>query len=189
MLERMNKSHFELTKWGLTFANLRDGDGVLDIGCGGGSALRLVRETIDAGRLCGIDYSDVSVKKTVELNKEAVVNKKMDVIKASVENIPFKDESFDKIFTVESFYFWPEPKENLKEVFRVLKKGGKFLLIAEIYGRDGLSGETIENIRKYGLFNPSKDEFRELFEMAGFVNIKTHTKKDADWICVEGEKN
>ena len=45
-----------------------------------------------------------------------------EVLEGSVEALPFADDGFDKIITVESFYFWPDPQENLKEVRRVLKE-------------------------------------------------------------------
>ena len=112
----------------------------------------------------------------------------MDILEASVEQLPFADNSFDKIITVESFYFWPSPQENLKEVFRVLKNSGTFLLVADVYQKKGLSDKTLENIRNFHLFNPTPEEFRTLFEQAGFSDIQVHLKDGEDWICVEGHK-
>ena len=113
---------------------------------------------------------------------------KMEVLEASVEHLPFEEGSFDKIITVESFYFWPDPAENLKEVLRILKKGGVFLLIADIYQKEGLRESVLENIKQYHLFNPTKEEFRRLFEQAGFAETRIHTKEGEDWICVEGKR-
>jgi ubiquinone/menaquinone biosynthesis C-methylase UbiE len=42
--------------------------------------------------------------------------------------IPFEDESFDKIFTVNTIYFWQEPQKLLLEIYRVLKPNGNFCL-------------------------------------------------------------
>ena len=89
---------------------------------------------------------------------------------------------------MESFYFWPDPQENLKEVRRVLKPGGRFFLIADIYGKAGLDQAVLENIELYDLFNPSKEEFHILFRNAGFIAVKIHVKEGTDWICVEGIK-
>lgn len=61
MLGRMNESHSGLTGWALDFFNWNEDDKVLDIGCGGGAALRRMSEHIVSGHLTGIDYSDVSV--------------------------------------------------------------------------------------------------------------------------------
>ena len=112
----------------------------------------------------------------------------MKVLEGSVESLPFADDSFDKITTVESFYFWPAPQENLKEVRRVLKPGGIFLLVADTYNKDGLDPKTLENIYRFHLFTPTREEFQELFEKAGFEDIQIHIKEGTDWICVEGKK-
>ena len=112
----------------------------------------------------------------------------MKVLEGSVEALPFTDDEFDKIITVESFYFWPDPQENLKEVQRVLKKGGTFLLVADTYNKEGLDPKTLENIYRFHLFTPTAEEFRELFEKAGFTDIRIHVKEGTDWICVEGKK-
>ena len=89
---------------------------------------------------------------------------------------------------MESFYFWPDPQENLKEVQRVLKAGGTFLLVADIYQNGNLTEREKENIRNYHLFNPTKEEFEQLFINAGFTDIQIHTRKGENWICVEGGK-
>ena len=103
-------------------------------------------------------------------------------------SLSFADDTFDKITTVESFYFWPAPQENLKEVRRVLKPGGTFVLVADTYNKEGLDPKTLENIYRFHLFTPTREEFQELFEKAGFEDIQIHIKEGTDWICVEGKK-
>ena len=76
----------------------------------------------------------------------------------------YKRQAFDKIITVESFYFWPDPAENMKEVYRVLKEQGTFLLVADIYQKEDLQEQVRENIQRFHLFNPTQEEFRELLE-------------------------
>lgn len=186
MLKRMNESHSRVTVWALEFFDFKENDQILDIGCGGGAALRRMSENIRSGHLTGVDYSPVSVKLSQELNEPDILNGKMEIIEASVEHLPFEDEKFDKIITVESFYFWPEPVNNLTEVLRILKKNGVFLLVADIYNKDSLGEQALENIEKYQLFNPTPDEFQEMFKKAGFSGVKIHTKTGEDWICVEG---
>lgn len=185
MLRRMGDSHARLTQWALDFFEFRENDNVLDIGCGGGAALMRMSERIGNGHLTGVDYSPVSVQESREKNEKDIRSGKMEIVEASVEKLPFDDEQFDKITTVESFYFWPDPQENLKEVRRVLKKGGTFLLICEIYRKEGLGETALENIRKYQLFTPAREEFKQLLEKAGFGRVMIHTKEGEDWICVE----
>ncbi|MCR4925778.1 MAG: methyltransferase domain-containing protein [Clostridiales bacterium] len=188
MLIRMNDSHFEVTGWALSFFNFKDYDTILDIGCGGGLTLNRISKKVPNGKIYGVDYSDISVSTSKETNAEDISSGKAEILKASVENLPFENDFFEKIITVESFYFWPEPIENLREVRRILKPDGQFLLVADIYNRDDLPQHAKENIAKYKLRNPSIEEFHSMFEKAGFSEISIHTKTGTSWICVEGKK-
>lgn len=188
MLKRMNKSHSQVTGWALEHWKIAPEDEILDIGCGGGATLQRMSAEVFSGHLTGVDYSPVSVETSLETNRQDVENGKMKIVEGSVEALPFSENAFDKIVTVESFYFWPAPQENLKEVFRVLKKGGTFLLVADTYNKNGLDQKTLENIYRFHLFTPTRQEFQELFEKAGFQEIQIHVKEGTDWICVEGKK-
>lgn len=188
MLERMNIEHYELTGWALEYFVYNESDQILDIGCGGGRTLNRMAEHIGSGHLTGIDYSEVSVNLSRLTNQEYITDGRMDIVQASVEKMPFDDNSFDKIITVESFYFWPNPGENLKEVYRVLKPAGKLLLVSEIHDCDELTDKQRENIKKYNLYNPSLETFDGLMKNAGFDKVQVHTKEDTCWVCVEGEK-
>ena len=97
-------------------------------------------------------------------------------------------DTFDGIITVESFYFWPDPQNDLKEVLRILRPASSFLLIADIYGGYEFDQETLTNIRQFDLFNPTPDEFRDLFLNAGFSGVNIHLKDGTSWICAEGIK-
>lgn len=188
MLERMSESHRSVTEWAFSYLNINGSENVLDIGCGGGAALKKMSAIISTGHLVGADYSAVSVKLSRKNNLSDIDSGKMNIIQASVENLPFQDNSFNIIYTVESFYFWSNPLESLKEVRRVLADGGIFLIVADIYGDAELSEEDIINIKKYNLFNPTLSQFRELLESAGFSDVKIHTKKGKSWVCVESKK-
>lgn len=177
MLARMNESHGPLTAWGLSHFTWRGDETVLDIGCGGGANLKRMSDCVTTGHLTGVDYSETSVQTSRQTNEEAIKAGKMDISQGSVEKLPFADDSFDKITTVESFYFWPDPPENLKEVSRVLKKGGTFLLIAEIYERPDLSPATRENIKHYNLYNPTPETFETIFCKAGFTAVTIHIEE------------
>ena len=60
--------------------------------------------------------------------------------------------------------------------------------MADIYQNGNLTEREKENIRNYHLFNPTKEEFEQLFINAGFTDIQIHTRKGENWICVEGGK-
>ena len=188
MLRYMNEEHSDLTLWALDLLDYDNKDRVLDVGCGGGATLRLLRERIPDGHLTGVDYSDVSVKLSRELNADLIATGKMEIVAGSVTNLPFENDSFNKIVTVESFYFWPDPVECLREVHRVLIPRGVFLLVSEIYERPDLTPHCRRNISKYNMNVPGIDEFTDLFDSAGFSRTTVHTKDGEFWIAVEGVK-
>lgn len=188
MLKRMGVSHKNVTDWALSHLDVKGTENVLDIGCGGGDALKKMSSKITSGHLVGADYSKVSVKLSKKNNICDVDNGKMKIIQADVENLPFDDNSFDIIYTIESFYFWKNPVECLKEVHRVLAPNGVFMIIADIHGDAKLSQDEIDNVKKYNLFNPTLAQFKALLEKAGFFNIKIHTKDGEKWVCTESVK-
>lgn len=192
MLARMNRSHADVTNWALDQLSYKAGERALDIGCGGGATMARLAKRIQAagstGHVSGIDHSDVSCEASRQYNKDAIQAGQMDVACASVEALPFSDETFDIVTTVESFYFWPNPKESLKEVARVVKPGGHFLLVADVYRTPGLSASTLANIEHYHLTVLTPEEYEKLLLAAGFSHAKAHLKDGTTWIAVEGVK-
>ena len=188
MLKRMNRSHYELTGWGLDYLTFAPGDHILDVGCGGGQTLYRLAESYPETTLAGIDYSDVSVELSRETNERFISVGRTSIQKASVDELPFNDDVFDKVITVESFYFWPDHDKGLKEILRVLKPGGKLLIICEVYGDAPLSPRERENIQKYTMFNPTRAEYRELMKRNGFREVDIHVRENEKCICVIGTK-
>ena len=186
MLARMNESHAYLVDWGLACIELHAGDTVLDIGCGGGNTLARIAERVTEGHLVGIDYAETSVEASRAFNAALIAAGRMEILHGSVESLPFEDGHFDAVVTVESFYFWPNPEECLKEVAQVVKKGGTFLLLAEIYERNDLPESIREKIAGYQLTNPTPEEFERLFRAAGFAAVEMHFKDGEYWIAVRG---
>lgn len=186
MLERMNDSHYQVSGWAMDKMDLPEAEAILDIGCGSGLTLSRMAEAAPGAHLTGIDYSEVSVELARETNRQLIDEGRMDVTEASVSDMPFEDGSFDRIITVESFYFWPEPEEDLKEVRRVLKDGGRFFLVMDIFENGKLPEHARDNIERYDLFVPTIEEFHRLFEAAGFSETSIRTISGKDWICVEG---
>ena len=186
MLARMNESHAHLVDWGLGHLTLHPTDTVLDIGCGGGSTLARIAERVPAGHLVGIDYAETSVEASRAFNAALIESGRMEILHGSVEALPFGDGYFDAAVTVESFYFWPSPEDSLREVARVMRRSGSFLLLAEICGRDDLPESTRAKVAEYQLTNPTPTEFEQLFRAAGFREVQIHLKEGEYWIAVVG---
>lgn len=146
MVTMMNIGHRALADWGLRFLPLAENADVLDCGCGGGANLRLMLKKCPTGKVCGIDYSPVSVEKSRKLNQTAVSAGRCEVLQASVQALPFDDAQFDVATAFETVYFWGDLPACFREVGRVLKPGGTFFLCNESDGDHAQDEKWTEKI-------------------------------------------
>ena len=188
MIKRMNESHEEMAKWGVSHINVSEKDIVLDIGCGGGVNLKRFNQMAPQGKVYGLDYSEVSVEESIEYNKDEVNEGKVEVLQGSVSELPFEEEYFDFVTGFETVYFWPDFINDLKEIKRVLKKDGAIFICNEAKG----SEKTLENMKEHiDLLNMtiySEDELADSLIEAGFCDCVTFTKEGTDWVCALGRK-
>lgn len=116
-------------RWGIEKLQAEPEHSILEIGFGPGSFIELmVKEQKHRGKISGIEISDVMYVQATRRNRNAILNDQVALHQASVENIPFADSCFDRIYTSNTSMFWPDPIENFKEVRRVLKDDGRFVL-------------------------------------------------------------
>lgn len=111
----------------IKIADLKDGQKILDVGCGYGGTIRMLNEKYSNCELIGINIDEKQIKRAKELTKEKN-NNKISFIKADAINLLFEDSSIDNILAVESVFHFESRDKFLKECSRVLKKeGGVFL--------------------------------------------------------------
>ena len=115
------------------------------------------------------------VKEANLLNKEFIDKEKVIFEEASLEKLPFKDNSFDCITTTNTLYFWPQPTNNVKELLRVLKPNGK-LLIAY---RSKNCMDQLE-LANHGFEKYENHDVENLLHNAGFKDISTQTIKEPE---------
>lgn len=108
--------------------DVRPDDRVLEIGCGDGKALGHAAERATGGFVAGIDYSDLMAARAAKRNRAMIARGRVQVRQGTVSHLPFPDSDFVKVLAVNSFYFWPDPEADLREVCRVLRDGGTLLI-------------------------------------------------------------
>ncbi|MBR5954301.1 MAG: class I SAM-dependent methyltransferase [Methanobrevibacter sp.] len=188
ILDRMNESHERMAQWGVSHFKINEDDLILDIGCGGGRNLERFASQITEGKVVGLDYSEVSVEKSVELNQKAVDEGKVEVIQGSVSEMPFEDESFDIITGFETIYFWPDFINDLKEVNRVLKRDGLLFFCNEAVYREGEMEKYDDLVELLDMKIYSEDVLKESLEKTGFKDFKAYIDDENDWICIIAKK-
>ena len=189
-LRRMNASHAKLTDWGLGQIGIERGYTILDVGCGGGRTVSKLAAIATEGKVYGVDYSEESVAATKEINARAIDAGRVEVRHGSVSQLPFSDGMFDLVTAVETHFWWPNLAADMREVFRVVKAGGKLVVVAEVY--KGAGTMTSKLAEKYasrtGMTLLSAEEHRELFANAGYSDVQVIEKREKTWICVVGRK-
>ena len=184
MVAMMNLGHSPVARWGLRFLELTPDAKVLDCGCGGGANIKRLLKKCPQGGVKGIDYSPVSVEKSKRVNEAAVTEGRCDVLCASVAELPFESEQFDTVTAFETVYFWPDLPQCFREVWRVLKSGGTFLICNESNGDTDKDEKWTEIIGGMTIY---KDiELKSCLEQAGFFDVQIHKKKT--WLCVTARK-
>jgi SAM-dependent methyltransferase len=184
----MNIGHSKMTDWGLNHLSIDTQAVILDIGCGGGGTVRKLATMANQGKVYGIDYSDESVTISKHTNRQLIKQGRVEIQAGSVTSLPYPDDRFDFITAVETHYFWPDLVTNMQEVRRVLKPGGKFVIIGEAY-KDGKFEErnqqwvTLGNMAYHSLA-----EFAALFSSAGYVDVQVFEEYNQGWICGVGCK-
>ena len=180
MLSGMNMGHSPMAKW--TFEHIKaapDAD-VADIGCGGGYNIKRFLKLCPQGHVFGVDISEESVKKSQAVNRKEL-GRRCKITQGSAEKLPFKSESLDIVTAFETIYFWPDLSENFREVYRVLKSDGQFIVSNDSGDPDAHWEDKIPGMKMY-----QNDEIKRYMEDAGFFDVEIFTEKNM--VCVIGHK-
>jgi ubiquinone/menaquinone biosynthesis C-methylase UbiE len=186
----MNSRHSKVTDWGLSQASIGKQDIILDVGCGGGRTVGKLAAIAAQGKVYGIDHSAESVAMAIRTNKQLIDIARVEVREATVSRLPFSDGVFDVITAVETHFWWPALPTDLREVLRVLKPGGRLIIIAEVYkGANAFTSKAVERYsEKTGMALLSVEEHREMFTDAGYSDVQVTTDPGKGWICCIGSK-
>ena len=185
----MNRSHADVTAWGLSHVTIGENFVILDIGCGGGRTIDRLASTATNGKVYGIDYSETSVETARETNRRSIEQGRVAIQLGTVSQLPYADETFDLMTAVETHYYWPDLPRDVREVMRVLKPGGTFLLIAETYrGRrnDWMFRPTMTWLLRAAYLTP--DQHRQLLVDAGFADVRVVEERSKGWIAATGAR-
>ena len=109
-----------INAWTVRALQLIGTEVVLDVGFGGGVGLELVRARLTSGRVVGVDIS----AEMVHAAARRFDGDRVGVLRADVAALPFEDASFDRAYSVNSVFFWPDAEAGLREIKRVLRPGG-----------------------------------------------------------------
>lgn len=180
--EKMNESNLQMNIQTIENLDLQPRNNVLEIGMGNGFFVKNLFNIENSITYTGCDFSEEMVMASTCQNHDFVNIKKVNFYNANANNLPFANNTFDIIFSINTIYFWTNLEEVFSEIERVLKDNGKFILTLR-------PKHIMQNMpfTKYGFTTFSKNEIIEIVEKFGFSMIEVLEKKEAD-IEILGEK-
>lgn len=161
------------------FAQIREGDTVIDLGSGAGNDCFVARhETGVAGKVIGIDFTDAMIKKA-RFNAEKLGFNNVEFRQGDIEAMPVSDQVADVVVSNCVLNLVPDKPKVISEIFRVLKPGGHFS-ISDIV----LVGELPDELRNDAEMYAGcvagaiqKDEYLSYIEETGFENVIVQKEK------------
>ncbi|HAH63792.1 MAG TPA: SAM-dependent methyltransferase [Treponema sp.] len=186
MVSVMNRGHAPLSKWGFTYLSPRKDDSVLDIGCGGGANIAKLLKKCADGTVTGIDYSQVSVDKAAFINRKAVAAGRCIIVRGSVSDLPFEDDTFNLVTAFETVYFWPDIVDSFRNVYRVLKNDGIFFICNETDGQNKNDQRWTDIIDGFTIYTAG--QLAAYLREAGFSETVIAGNGDKHWVCVMAKK-
>lgn len=162
------------------YANLQEGDTVLDLGSGAGNDCFVARSFVgEKGYVYGIDFSDEMIKKARQ-NAKKLGYQNMEFIKGDIEAMPFDDNKMDKVLSNCVLNLVPDKEKAFNEIYRVLKPGGSFC-ISDVVTVGELPGSLLKSAEMYAgcvAGAISREAYIETIKMAGFSDIRIHKEKE-----------
>ncbi len=159
-------------RWAIELLDPQPDERVLEIGPAHGALIERMDASVPGLAFGAVDPSADMVRLTLKRNRKLVDADRLDVREGRVSSIPFDDATFDRVVTTHTIYFWPDVEQDLQEVLRVLRPGGRLVIgfratqdemgewfVAENGGRDAPSGLSVVGLR-------------EKCAVAGLVNLK-----------------
>lgn len=186
MLSGMNSGHAKMADWGFRhLPSIRPAE-IADLGCGGGRNAGELLKKYPKAHVTAIDYSELSVKKAAEYNRDMIARGRCTVEQGDVSDLRLAADSLDLATAFETIYFWPGLEKCFAQVAKALKSGGYFMICNESDGTDKTSLKFEKIID--GMKNHTVKEITEALKKAGFSEIKADHHKSKPWITVVARK-
>ncbi|UZT97712.1 class I SAM-dependent methyltransferase [Chryseobacterium fluminis] len=169
--EMMHATNIGMTLESIKTLLIEDDEHILEIGHGNAGHVKSILNKAQNLHYTGIDISETMHHEAKRLNEKFKDQAAFVLYEGT--KLPFRDKTFDKIFTVNTVYFWQQPVEYLNEVYRVLKDNGTFVLT---FGQRDFMEKLPFTQFDFTLYN--SDEMEETVSKSHFKRMKISEKEE-----------
>jgi ubiquinone/menaquinone biosynthesis C-methylase UbiE len=163
--EEMAEEHAAITAGMLSQIEFAPNDKILELGCGAGWLCGVLADKAPRGQVVGIDVADEMVRRA---RKTYADRPTMMFVVAGAEDIPWEENFFNHVVSVESAYYWPHPAQAFGEILRVLQPGGEARILINLYKENVYSHQWRPKL-KARTHLLSGEEWCRLMQQAGFI--------------------
>lgn len=166
----MNQANTGMTMAAFERLGVATGERLLEIGPGNGEHVAVFVARVAGLRYEGIDISDTMVE---EAERSFLGEPDVNFSLSDGSTISFADDSFDKILTVNTLYFWEDPEVYAREIRRVLRPGGTLCLA---FALRSFMEHLPFTAFGFQLYEP--DEVEKILKTAGFAEWRLFREKE-----------
>jgi ubiquinone/menaquinone biosynthesis C-methylase UbiE len=171
----MERHHLNIAAQTIRRMRLQSGERVLDLSCGTGWAARLVARLVAEGpvgfgQVVGLDISDEMIARAREASRDF---ENLLFVWGSAEQIPWDENYFDKVLSIEAFYYFPDQERVLNELFRVMAPRGRLFILINLYSDNPHSRRCAEKL-KVPVHMRSEQEYAAMLQRCLFEEVEVH---------------
>ncbi|MEB3233207.1 MAG: class I SAM-dependent methyltransferase [Leptolyngbyaceae bacterium] len=183
LLRLLNRRNAPMNDLVLSELQLQSGVRILEIGFGGGDLMSKLVKTGLPAQIVGVERSPDALKVCQNRFQRLIQQGAIEIHLADAAALPFPDQSFNQICTVNTLYFWSDAPQVLMECHRVLIPGSKLVI--------GYTSKTYleqQKLAQHGFAVYEITEVEMMMSKAGFTQIKTVSGNSShqEFFCTSG---
>ena len=159
----------KLSLWAIKQTTISSNYRILEIGYGGGSTIKNLLALNKHLEVHGIDISKESYRTAQRVHSDSIRKGSVQLKIGNVENMPYQNNYFDRIFAIQTHIFWKDIKKSFQEVYRVMSSNSTLIIASEK-----------EKIHYHMTDYRTSHEFSQLLTSIGFSKIEE--KQNRNWI-------